>query len=150
MRRVSRLGRSMWLVASGLAIGFTSGLVDVAIDYMKKRQDGMAKGHLRARIPHHLLDALTHSGLIAVNHTFRARGLGVTKWAFVEPQKGVSLEISALIAEAALLVVSVVTMQLNHRTDGLLFTFESREQSGRHPSPSFLVPKGTPGANVSL
>src|SRR5262249_2437797 len=140
----------MWLVASGLAAGFTSGLVDVAIDYIKKRQDGMAKGHLRAGIPHHLLSALTHSELIAMNHTFRAGGFGVTKWAFVEPHKGIRLEISTLIAKAAMLVVSVVTMQLNHRTDSLLFTFESREQSGRHPSPSFLVRKGTPGANVSL
>src|SRR5262249_48992484 len=117
MRRVSRTGRSMRPVASGLAIGFTSRPVDVAVDYMAKSQDGMAKCHLWSRIPHHLLDALTHSGLIAVNHTFRAGRFGVAKRAFVEPEKCIPLEFSALIAKTALLVVSIVAAQLNHSTD---------------------------------
>jgi hypothetical protein len=86
-----------------------------------------------------------------MNYALRARRLGIAKRTFVEPKKGVPLQVSAFITEPACPVVSVVAVKLNHRADGLLFALEPREQFTRHnPTPSFPNNKGTLRMNVSL
>ena len=67
-----------------------------------------------------------------MNHTLGAGGPGVAKRALVESQKRIALQILAFITNPPRLIVIVVAVGLDHRTNGLLFALESREPSARH------------------
>jgi len=81
-------------------VSLTPRLVNAAVNYVEECEDWVANCHPGARISHDLLDALSHFRLIAMNQTIGASWLRVAKRAFVEPQKSVSLQISALITKA--------------------------------------------------
>ena len=118
------------------------GLVNVAIDYVEERKDGMSKCHLRTGVSHYFLDSFSHAGFIAMNNALGTSRLVSAKRALVQPKKRITLHISALIAEAGCSAVNVVAMELNHRTDSLLFALEPRKQfAGHNPYRPFLRTK---------
>jgi len=109
---------------------------------MEERKDGMSKCHLRTRVSHYFLDSFSHAGFIAMNNALGTSRLVSAKRALVQPKKRITLHISALIAEAGCSAMNVVAMELNHRTDSLLFALEPRKQFARHnPYRPFLRTK---------
>ncbi len=76
--------------------------------------------HTRAGKAHHLADLCTHRGLVAMHRTLGASGLLGQEGAVCDARLGVSQELSALRAEAALRVVLRMAIECDHLSDGAL------------------------------
>ncbi len=76
--------------------------------------------HTRAGKAHHLADLRTHRGLVAMHRTLGASGLLGQEDAVGNARMGVSQELSALRAEAALRVMLRVAIERDHLSDGAL------------------------------
>ena len=76
--------------------------------------------HARAGKAHHLADLCTHPGLVAMHWTLGASGLLGQEDAVGNARLGVSQELSAIWAEAALCVMLRVAIEGDHLSDGAL------------------------------
>ncbi len=76
--------------------------------------------HARAGKAHHLADLRTHCRLVTMHRTLGASGLLGQEDAVDNARLGVSRELSALRAKAALRVVLRMAIERDHLSDGAL------------------------------
>jgi len=77
--------------------------------------------HARAGKAHHLADLRTHGWLIAMHRALGAGGFIRQEGATGNARLGVSQELGAIWAEAALCVMLRVAIERDHLSDGALF-----------------------------
>jgi hypothetical protein len=78
----------------------------------------MAEEHARARVSHHLADALAHLGLIAMDGAVGAGGLFVAKRAAVQAALGVTSQLVTAWAKRRSTTMLTAAVDLNHGADG--------------------------------